>query len=445
MSKLAIIGCGLAGPLAAIYLARRGIAVDLYERRPDLRKAAISAGRSINLALSARGIHALDRAGAWSAIREICIPMKGRMIHSLSGELTLQPYGQRPEEVIYSVSRRDLSIALVEAAGRLPGVDISFQHRCEGVELAESALRLHDESTGERFEVTTGPIIAADGSASVVRTEMLRTPRFDYSQRYLDYGYKELTIPAGASGGHVMETNALHIWPRGSFMLIALPNTDGTFACILFLPYEGDNSFASLRHPGDVVQLFETHFPDALPLMPDLTGNFFDKPIGSMITVQCHPWNIEGRALLLGDSAHAIVPFFGQGVNCAFEDCVHLAGLVDRHGSDWPVVFSNLSRTRKIDTDAIAAMALDNFIEMRDRVGHPEFLARKQMEQAIERRHPGVFVPKYSMVSFHGIPYSVAQARGEIPDRILDDFGNTNGEIDWARADALVSARLTRL
>jgi kynurenine 3-monooxygenase len=444
MSKLAIIGCGLAGPLAAIYLARRGIAVDLYERRPDLRKVAISAGRSINLALSARGIHALDQAGVWDAIRRICIPMKGRMIHSSSGELTFQPYGQRPGEVIYSVSRRDLNIALVEAAESLPGIRVWFERRCTGADLASGAIQIHDEATRETYEVPTELVIAADGSGSAVRIEMLKALRFDYSQHYLDYGYKELTIPAGTAGSHVIETNALHIWPRGSFMLIALPNIDGTFACILFLPFEGDNSFASLRRPSDVVRFFEMHFADALPLMPHLAENFFQNPVGSMVTIQCQPWNAGGRALLLGDAAHAIVPFFGQGVNCAFEDCVRLAGLIDEHGLDWPVVFSELSPTRKPDTDAIAAMALDNFIEMRDSVGRPEFLARKQVEQALERRYPGVFVPKYSMVSFHRIPYSVALSRGDVQDRILDELG-PNNPIDWTRADSLVKSRLTAL
>src|SRR3954468_23119738 len=333
-----LIGAGLNGPLLALGLVRRGFKVEIYERRPDMRRVPISAGRSINLALSVRGIHALAEAGLWRDMRKIIIPMKGRMMHSIHGELTFQPYGKDESEVINSISRADLNIALMNAA-EAQGVKIFFQQRCVGVDLRTGTIQLCDEISGNERSVETDVVIGCDGSASAIRSEMLKAIRFNFSQEYLDYGYKELTIPAGPARKHMLETNALHIWPRGNYMLIALPNVDGTFACILFLPFEGQDSFARLDTRESVREFFATRFADVVPLMPDLLDNYEANPVGAMVTVKCFPWQQRGKSLLLGDAAHAIVPFFGQGLNCAFEDCTVFLELLDRHGPHWEQVF----------------------------------------------------------------------------------------------------------
>ncbi len=311
-----------------------------------MRHVRVSAGRSINLAVSTRGIYALQQAGLWEGMRQLIIPMKGRMMHSVAGKLTFQPYGKDEAEVINSISRAELNITLMNAAEE-QGARIHFNRRCTGYDLHRGAVQLRNEETGEEHTVETDAVIGCDGSASAMRTEMLRMSRFNFSQQYLDYGYKELTIPAGPQGQHPLETNALHIWPRGSHMLIALPNIDGTFACILFLPFDGTHSFTRLNTAHDVVNFFELQFPDALRLMPQLAENYFSNPTGAMVTVKCSPWHVEGRSLLLGDAAHAIVPFFGQGMNCGFEDCTCLMELLDRHGTDWPLIFSAFENKRR--------------------------------------------------------------------------------------------------
>jgi kynurenine 3-monooxygenase len=444
---ISLIGAGLNGPLLALGLVKRGFPVEIYERRPDMRRVRVSAGRSINLALSTRGIHALTEAGLWDEMRKITIPMKERMMHSITFELTFQPYGKDEAEVIHSISRAELNIALMNAAEE-QGVKICFQQRCTGIDLKTGALQLRDERTGEDRSLESTVVIGCDGSASAIRDEMLKQSRFNFSQQYLDYGYKELTIPAGPHGKHILETNALHIWPRGNYMLIALPNVDGTFACILFLPFDGPDSFAQLTAHADVVELFLTRFPDAAPLMPDLADNFFANPTGAMVTIKCSPWHVEGRALLLGDAAHAIVPFFGQGINCGFEDCTCLLELLDQHGADWTRVFSEFEKERKINTDAIADMAVENFVEMRDRVADPQFLFRKKVELALEAKYPQLFVPKYAMVTFLRIPYAIALKRGQVQDRILTELCETIGrveDLDWSKADRLIRSGLTPL
>lgn len=407
----------------------------------------MSAGRSINLALSTRGIHALQQAGLWERMRGIIIPMKGRMMHSVAGELTFQPYGKDETEVINSISRAELNIALMNAAEER-GAAIHFNQRCTGYDLKTGVVRLRDESTGEEVNLETDTLVGCDGSASAIRAEMLKLSRFNFSQQYLDYGYKELTIPAGTNGEHRLETNALHIWPRGNHMLIALPNIDGTFACILFLPFEGTDSFASLTTRATVVQFFEDRFPDALRLMPELTDNYAANPTGAMVTVKCSPWHVDGGSLLLGDAAHAIVPFFGQGINCGFEDCSCLVELLDRHGADWPRALAEFDKERKVDTDAIADMAIENFTEMRDRVADARFLLRKKVELALEAKYPQIFVPKYAMVTFHRIPYSVALTRGAIQDRMLAELCDGIDrveDLDWNQADKLIRRDLTPL
>jgi kynurenine 3-monooxygenase len=440
LQTITLVGAGLNGPLLAISLVKRGFQVEIYERRADMRKVRMSAGRSINLALSTRGIHALAQAGLWDSMRNIIIPMKGRMMHSVNGDLTFQRYGKNDAEVINSISRAELNIALMDAADA-NGVTIHFQERWTGFDVKTGAIRLRSEETGKERAVQPEVVIGCDGSASAIRAEMLKLSRFNFSQQYLDYGYKELTIPAGPDGKHLLETNALHIWPRGNYMLIALPNIDGTFACILFLPFDGPDSFATLSAPAEVIQFFQSRFPDAARLMPQLAENYFTNPTGAMVTIKCSPWHVEGKSLLLGDAAHAIVPFFGQGLNCGFEDCTCLLELIDRYGADWPRVFSEFEQTRKVNTDAIADMAIENFVEMRDRVADPKFLFRKKVELALEAKYPSRFVPKYAMVTFHRIPYSIALARGVVQDGMLTELCNSTErveDIDWVRAEQMI-------
>jgi kynurenine 3-monooxygenase len=444
---ITLIGAGLTGPLLAIGLVRRGFHVQIYERRPDMRRVPVSAGRSINLALSTRGIHTLSQIGLWSGMQKVIIPMKGRMMHAVNSELTFQPYGKNETEVINSISRADLNIALLNAA-EAEGVRIFFQQRCIGIELKTSAIQVRDERSGETRVLDSDVVIGCDGSASVFHAEMLKRPRFNYSQQYLDYGYKELTIPSAGDGRHALETHALHIWPRGNFMLIALPNVDGTFACILFLPFEGADSFAQLISPSSVMDFFRSNFPDAIPLMPNLAENFFTNPTGGMVTIKCSPWHVEGRCLLLGDAAHAIVPFFGQGINCGFEDCTYFFEMLDRYGADWERVFAEFEAARKINTDAIADLAVENFVEMRDRVADPRFLFRKKVELALEARFPRRFVPKYAMVTFHRIPYSVAMKRGIVQDGMLAELCDgieRVEDLDWTKADRMIQSELTPL
>jgi len=442
-----LIGAGLNGPLLAILLARRGFRVEICERRPDMRRVRMSAGRSINLALSTRGIHGLTKAGLWSEMQKIVIPMRGRMIHSVRGELTFQPYGNDASEVIYSISRAELNMALMSAA-EAQGAKLHFQQRCIGMDLKTGRIRLRDEQTGANATVPFEVTIGCDGSASALRGEMLKLNRFNFSQQYLDYGYKELTIPAGPEGKHPLERNALHIWPRGNYMLIALPNTDGSFACILFLPFEGADSFATLATASDVLDFFQSRFPDALALMPQIADNYFSNPTGAMVTIKCSPWHAEGKVLMLGDAAHAIVPFFGQGINCGFEDCTCLMELLDRDGAEWSRIFQEFESTRRINTDAIADMAVENFVEMRDRVGDPRFLFRKNVELALAAKYPHLFVPKYAMVTFHRVPYSIALARGTIQERMLSELCDPIDRIedlDWDLAGRLIQRDLTPL
>jgi kynurenine 3-monooxygenase len=442
-----IVGSGLAGPLLGISLVHRGYRVRLFERRADMRNVRMSAGRSINLALSTRGIRALDAAGVWNELQKIIIPMKGRMIHPVDGELAFQRYGKDDSEVINSVSRAELNIGLMNAA-EAAGIEIAFNKRCVGYNASSGMLEFLSEETSGAESIHAEVVIAADGSGSAIRSEMLKLNRFNFSQQYLDYGYKELTIPATADGTHRIETHALHIWPRGTFMLIALPNIDGTFGCILFLPFEGENSFEKLDSHAKVQEFFQTYFADALSLMPSLAENFFANPTGSMVTIKCKPWHQDGRSLLLGDAAHAIVPFFGQGLNCAFEDITVLLDIIDGGDSDWSEIFTEFEHRRKVNTDAIADLALENFVEMRDRVGDPQFLLRKKVELALESRFPETFIPKYAMVTFHRIPYSIAMARGKVQDRMLEQLCrgiSTVDDVDWTLAEKLVRQELSTI
>jgi kynurenine 3-monooxygenase len=442
--RINIVGAGLAGALLAVLLARRGFSVDLYDRRPDPRRAESERGRSINLALAARGIVALERAGMMERIRPLLIPMHGRMIHSLAGETQLQPYGQRQEEVIYSVSRADLNRVLIEEAARHPHVRVRFRHTCLAALPEAGALRFRDEASGSECHVPIAPTFAADGAGSAIRSTLARSTHISVREERLDHDYKELTIPA-RQGRHAMDPHALHIWPRGGFMLIALPNTDGSFTATLFLARNGPDGFDSLTSPERVLTLFQTQFADAVRLMPRLLEDFADHPQGQLGTVYSRPWRVGGQVLLLGDAAHAIVPFHGQGMNAAFEDCLCLDGLLDQHHT-WAALFADFERSRLPNTAAIAQMALENYIEMRDTVRDPIYLRRKALAMELERRFPERFIPRYSMVMFHPeIPYAEALRRGSVQEAILAELDDRRGrgELDLDLARTLIARRLS--
>ena len=423
MEKIAVIGAGLVGSLGAIYLAKRGFDVSIYERRPDMRKTTLSAGRSINLALSDRGWKALDGVGVSEEIREIAIPMYGRMMHGLDGQLTFQAYGKE-NQAIYSVSRGELNAKLMSCAEE-NGVKIEFNKRCLDIDLETNRMEFQDEILGETLLVSADRVLATDGAFSAVRSKYQLQDRFNYSQYYIKHGYKELVIPANLDGTHKLDKHALHIWPRGEFMLIALANLDGSFTCTLFFPFEGENSFESLKTEQQVLKFFNEVFPDAVPLMPTLVEDYFSNPTSSLITVKCEPWNYKDKSLLLGDAAHAIVPFFGQGMNSGFEDCTVLNEIMNQE-SDWDVIFNRFSSERKKDGDAIADLALQNFLEMRDLVGNKDYLLRKKIEKKIYEKYPNLWIPQYSQVTFSHIPYSVALSQGKVQEKIMDEIMNIN-------------------
>ena len=438
-----IVGAGMAGSLLAVLLAKRGFAVSLYDKRPDPRVAAAERGRSINLALAARGMRALERAGVMDAVRPLLIEMGGRMIHDASGDTRLLPYGWKPGEVIYSVGRAALTRLLVEAAARYPNVTLNFNQTCVGASAAENILLFRDEN-GDDYDTRLAPTIGTDGAGSVLRTSLAEDGFLQTSEELLDHDYKELTFPM-LGFVPALEVNALHIWPRGGFMLIALPNTDGSFTATLFLAKHGEHSFASLKTPDAVSDFFAREFGDAVPLIPNLLTEFFQNPQGQLGTVHTTPWYVGGKILLLGDAAHAIVPFHGQGMNAAFEDCTAFDELLDQH-DDWERLFAAFDRARRPNAAAIAEMALENYVEMRDTVRDPRFERYKVLSVELERRFPDRFIPRYSMVMFHPeISYADALHRGRVQSEILAelDAETLAGEApDSERVRALIEARL---
>lgn len=439
-----IVGAGLAGPLLAILLARRGHRVHLCERMPDMRRAQIPAGRSINLALAARGIRPLETAGVMKEVMPLTIPMPGRMLHAVDGSLTFVPYGQGAHEVIYSVSRPGLNRILLDAAERA-GVGMTFQYSAVAADFRRRCVVFRDESSGRLEQRPMKRVIAADGAGSVLRRTLVTELEVPCSEELLRHGYKELTLPPAPDNGYRIEKNALHVWPRGGFMLIALPNLDGSFTVTLFLPLQGEDSFASLTDATRIDAFFSRHFPDVRPLMPALTTEFQQRPTGVMGTVRCERWAAEDHLLLIGDAAHAITPFHGQGMNCAFEDCRELIALIGG-GSDWSAAFREFERTRKPQTHAIADMAVENYLEMRDTVRDPKFHLQKALSLELERRFPRRFVPRYSMVMFHDeIPYGTALERGRIQNKILGQLtrhAHTIADIDFDAAGRLIEERL---
>ena len=437
-----IVGAGLAGSLLALLLARRGLSVTLHERRPDPRQARPERGRSINLALAARGMRALEHAGVMERVRPLLIPMRGRMVHELSGQTALQPYGQREHEVIWSVGRADLNRVLIEEAARHAGVSVRFNQLCLDADVGRDRLRFRDETSGALHESALTPTIATDGAGSAVRASLAAAGLVSVHEEWLDHDYKELSVPPTA-GRQGLEGHALHIWPRGGFMLIALPNTDDSFTATLFLARSGAVSFAALATPPAVAQFFRRQFADVVPLMPDLLTEFASHPQGQLGTVHVTAWQVAGRVLLLGDAAHAIVPFHGQGMNAAFEDCAVLDALLERQ-ADWPAVFAQFEQSRRPNAAAIAQMALENYIEMRDAVLDARFVRRRDLALGLERRFPDRFIPRYSMVMFHPeIPYAEALRRGALQAQLLDELDPGAGrEPDPARAEQLVRERL---
>jgi kynurenine 3-monooxygenase len=419
--NVVIIGAGLVGSLWAVYLSKAGYKVTIYERRPDIRKAEISAGKSINLALSNRGWKALDAVGVGDEIRKIAIPMYGRMMHDMEGNLTYQQYG-KDGEAIFSVSRGKVNATMMDIAEKYGNATIHYNHECRRVDLKKGIVYLNNLLTNEQFEVSADLIFAADGAFSAVRyNSMQKLDRFNYSQNYIADGYREILLPANPDGSYKMDKNALHIWPRGRFMLIALANEDGSFTCTLFMPHEGDeNAFDKLTSKEAVNNFFLTTFPDFYQMMPDIADAWEDHPLSSLAIVRCFPWTY-GKVALMGDAAHATVPFYGQGMNAGFEDCTVLNELMHKHKENWEVIFEEYSKTRKPDGDALQDLSLENYYVMRDYVADPDFLLRKKIEAKFSNLYPEKWMPLYSQVTFSEIPYSVAYKQGQIQNKIMDE------------------------
>ena len=426
MSKINIIGSGLVGSLLSIYLVKKGHQVTIYERRPDMRKNRISAGRSINLALSDRGWRGLEGVGIADEIRKVALPMSGRMIHSIEGNVGYQPYGKEGQ-AINSVSRGGLNCVLMDLAEK-NGVKIVFNSRCAHVELNTAVMTIEDVESKKSTNVEADFIIGTDGAYSAARLQMqLSSDRFQYSQSYLPHGYKELTIPP-VNNDFALDHKGLHIWPRGTYMLIALPNLDKSFTCTLFFPFEGENSFKALDSIGKARSFFERMFGDALKLMPDFDQEYTNNPVSSLITVKCFPWHHKNKLLLMGDAAHAIVPFYGQGMNCGFEDCIVFNKLIDEMGNDWESIFEKFELLRKPDGDAIADLAVANFVEMRDKVGKADFLLQKKIEAWFSTKHPDKWIPLYTMVTYSPqIRYSEALQEGNRQEKIMNKVMSLKG------------------
>ena len=419
-----VIGGGLVGSLLAIFLARRGHSVRVFERKPDPRQSELPSGRSINLTLCHRGLQALDRVGAGDAVRAVAIPAFGRMVHDEQGGVVFQPYGNNGE-ALYAITRNQLNRVLLDCAEKEPGVQLFFDYKCREIDFKGPSAVLEKAYTGDLYTFRAAVLFGTDGAHSAVRLQMQRTDRFDFSQEYIQQGYKELTVSAAEVAAWGLERRALHIWPRGRFMLIGFANFDGSATLALHLPFEGANSFASVRNEEDLHALFARHFPDAATHLPNLTGDFFARPVSSMLTVRCFPW-VQGRVALVGDAAHAIVPSYGQGANAGFEDCSFLDSCLERYG-DWDAALDAFQRERKPNADLIADLSLLHFTELRDSVGDPRFLLRKAVERKLEELFPDSFRSLYSLVSFTSLSYvqavQTAAEQGELVDRVLDIEG----------------------
>lgn len=417
MKTATIVGAGLVGSLWAVYLSKAGYKVTIVERRPDIRKAEISAGKSINLALSTRGWKALDTVGVGDEIREIAIPMPGRMMHDLKGNLTFQPYGKEGQ-AIYSVSRGGVNAKMMDIAEKHGNAQIFYNERCYKADL-ENGIIYTETASGEKKQYQSDVVFAADGAFSAVRYNSFQIlDRFNFSQNYIEDGYREILLPANADGSYKLEKNALHIWPRGRFMLIALPNEDGSFTCTLFMPFKGENSFETLTTKEAVNTFFKTTFPDFYEMMPNIADAWEDHPLSSLAIIRCYPWT-HGKTALMGDAAHATVPFYGQGMNAGFEDCTVMWELMQKHNENWEKVFEEYQLMRKPDGDGVQDLSLHNYYVMRDYVADPKFLLQKKIEAHFSEKHPDKWMPLYSQVTFSHIRYSEAWKKGQIQDAIM--------------------------
>jgi len=414
---ITICGAGLVGALMGSLLGKEGHNVKIYERRPDLRKNTVDGGRSINLALSTRGWKALELAGVKDKVAETAIPMYRRTMHAKDGTLSYQPYGNEGQ-AIYSVSRTGLNALLMDSAESYPNVELYFDEKCENVDLDQPSVDFYNYNSGKTHTVKSDLVLGTDGAFSAVRQTMQKTDRFNYSQEYIEHGYKELSIPPAKDGSHRMEREALHIWPRGNFMLIALPNPDGSFTCTLFLAYEGKYAFENIESPAEARSFFEEHFADALELMPDFDHDWKENPVSSLVIIRCYPWSKNAKVALMGDASHAIVPFYGQGMNSGFEDCTVFYKMLQETNS-LSELLARFEKSRKPNADAIADLAMRNFVEMRDLTGQPEFLLQKKIEKHFAEKHPKSWMPLYSMVTFSHIPYAEALAEGQRQDRVM--------------------------
>lgn len=444
--KVTIVGAGLVGSLLSIYLSKRGYKVNVFERRADMRLETMSAGRSINLALSDRGWRGLEGVGIADDIKKISIPMYGRFIHHKDGTNAYQPYG-KDNQAIYSVSRADINMKLMDLAEQQENVNIQFNKKCTLINRKDLAITFEDNLTKETSNTSADLLFGADGAFASSRLSIqLQSDRFEYNQHYIDCGYKELIIPAGKNGEFLLDKNALHIWPRGSFMMIALPNPDGNFTCTLFLPFEGEKSFSNLKTDKQVEEFFKSEFSDAFTLMPTLISDFKTNATASLVTVKCFPWVFDNKIGLIGDAAHAIVPFYGQGMNCGFEDCVVLNELIEKHNDDWDIIFPEYEQLRKPDGDAIADLAIANFVEMRDKTADPNFILQKKIEAKFSQHYPDKWIPLYSMVTYSPhIRYSTAFKEGQKQQKIMDEIMALNNIESIWESDEIESEILKRI
>lgn len=445
---ITLIGAGLVGSLLAVLLAKRGFKVEVFERRSDMRKKDISAGRSINLALANRGIHALQAADLMDQVLPILTTMKGRMIHDVDGRQNFQSYGQKPEEVIYSVSRGELNKICLNAAELTGQVTIHFNSKCQSVDLTNQTLVIENTQSSKLQTKSFTRLIGTDGSASAVRKSIHQINSKQHEIIPLEHSYKELRIPPAPNGDFQIERNALHIWPRGGYMLIALPNEDGSFTVTLFMPNTGKISFQAIDNKEKLKTFFTKNFPDSIALLPHLEEDFFNNPTGKLATIKCAPWHYKGTALIIGDAAHAIVPFHGQGMNCGFEDALALVQEIDKQDNNWPLIFENLDHNRKPNGDAIADMAVENYITMRDSVNDQKFLLKSALAFELEKRFSDYFCPRYSMVMFHRLDYAEVLQRGIIQEKILESLTekiNNIDHVDFKLAEKLIKNKLKKL
>lgn len=439
--NITIAGAGLVGSLCALYMKKRGFDVSIFERRNDLRLTEINAGKSINLALSERGWTALKKVGAAKNVEKIAIPMYKRVMHDTEGNLYDQAYGN-PGQAIYSVSRANLNLILMQMAEE-NGAKIYCNQKCLDVDFLSGETTFEHTKTGEKTTINSDLLVGADGAFSAVRSKMTRRDRQQYSQHFIEHGYKELLIPANEDGTHKLEKNALHIWPRGNFMLIALPNLDGSYTCTLFAPYEGKESFEELNSNEDVEKYFKKIFPDLVPLIPDLCEQFFSNPTSSMAIMRTYPWHVDDKSILIGDAAHATVPFYGQGMNAGFEDCRILDELLDKHKNNFKTCFKEYSEVRKPNGDGVQDLSMHNFIVMRDKTADTKFLLQKKIEQKFAQRYPEKWIPLYSMVSFSNISYSEAWHVGMKQEKMMQSIMNISNINETWDSEEIMEKMLT--